>query len=38
MEKCKKILKKLFCLPPLWTVLVSLFGYGFVLAVAVFDV
>ncbi len=37
METFKKLLKKLFCLPPLPTVLVSLFGYGFVLAVAVFD-
>ncbi len=38
METFRKLLKKLFCLPPLPTVLVSLFGYGFVLAVAVFDI
>ncbi len=38
MAAFKRILKKVFCLPPLWTVLVSLFGYGFVLAVAVFDI
>ncbi len=34
MGKCKRILKRIFCLPPLWTVIVSLFGYGFVIAVA----
>ncbi len=33
MEMFKKILKKLFCLPPLPTVLVALFGYGLVIAV-----
>lgn len=38
METVKRILKKLFCLPPLWTVLAALFGYGFVISVAVFDV
>ena len=38
MEKFKKILKKLFCLPPLPTALLSLFGYGFVIAVAVFNI
>ncbi len=38
METCKKILKKLFCLPPLSTVLTALFGFGFVIAVAAFDI
>ncbi len=38
MEKLKRILKKIFCLPPLWTVIVSFFGYGFVIAVAVFKI
>ncbi len=38
METVKKILKKLFCLSPRWTVLAALFGYGFVLAVAVFKI
>ncbi len=38
MEKLKKILKKIFCLPPLRTVIVSLFGYGFVIAVAAFKI
>lgn len=38
MEKLKTILKKLFCLPPLPTVLLSLFGYGFVIVVAAFDI
>ena len=38
MEKCKQILKKIFFLPPLLTVLLALFGYGFVLAVAVFEI
>ncbi len=38
MERFKKILKKIFCLLPLWTILASLFGYGFVIAVAVFDI
>ena len=38
MEAFKRILKRIFCLPPLWTVIVSLFGYGFVLAVAVFKI
>ncbi len=38
MEKLKRILKKIFCLPPLWTVIVSLFGYGFVIAVAAFKI
>ncbi len=38
METFKRILKKIFCLPPLGTVLTAAFGYGFVLAVAVFDI
>ncbi len=38
MEKFKKILKKTFCLPPLPTLFAALFGYGFVLAVAIFDI
>ncbi len=35
METFRKILKKIFCLSPFLTVVVSLFGYGFVIAVAV---
>ncbi len=38
MEKLKRLLKKIFCLPPLWTCLAALFGYGSVLAVAVFKI
>ncbi len=38
MEKLRAALKKLFCLPPLPTVLFAVFGYGAVLAVAVFRV
>lgn len=38
MEKLKTILKKLFCLPPLPTVLLSLFGYGFIIVVAAFGI
>ena len=38
MERCKQILKKIFFLPPFLTVLLALFGYGFVLAVAVFEI
>lgn len=38
MKKCKEILKKIFCLPPLPTVLVAIFGYGFVLIVAAFSI
>ena len=38
MEKLKRILKKIFCLSPPWTVIVSLFGYGFVIAVAAFKI
>ncbi len=38
MEKFKKILKKIFCLPPLWTAAAALFGYGFVIAVFAFDI
>ena len=38
MERCKRILKSIFCLPPFWTVMAALFGYGSVIAVAVFHV
>ena len=38
METFKKILKKIFCLPPLPTVLLALVGYGFVIAVFAFDI
>ena len=38
MAAFKRILRKVFCLPPLRTVLISIFGYGFVLAVVVFDI
>ncbi len=38
MEKFKKILKKLFCLPPLWTVLAAIFGYGLLIAAAAFNI
>lgn len=38
METFKRILKKIFCLPPLPTVLTALFGYGFVIAVFAFDI
>ncbi len=38
MEKFKRILKKIFCLPLLPTVLAALFGYGFVIAVFAFDI
>ncbi len=38
MEKFQKILKTIFCLPPLPTFLTALFGYGSVIAVAAFKV
>ena len=38
MEKFKEILKRIFCLPPLPTVLAAFFGYGFVIAVFAFDI
>ena len=38
METFKKILKKIFCLPPLPTVLAAFFGYGFVIAVFALDI
>ncbi len=38
MEILKKILKKIFCLPPLPTVLAAFFGYGVVTAVFAFDI
>ena len=38
METFKKLLKKLFFLPPLPTVLAAFFGYSFVIAVFAFDI
>ena len=38
MEKFKELLKRIFCLPPIWTVVAALLGYGFVIAVAVFHI
>lgn len=38
METFKRVLKMIFCLPPLPTVLAALFGYGFVIAVFAFDI
>lgn len=38
MATFKKILKTIFCLPPLPTVAAALFGYGFLIAVAVFHI
>ena len=38
MENFKRILKKIFCLPPRWTIVAALLGYGFVIVVAVFDI
>lgn len=38
MEKLKTILKRIFCLPPLLTVIFALSGYGAVLAVAAFRI
>ena len=38
METFKKILKKIFCLPPFWTVVAALFGYSFVIAAFAFDI
>ena len=38
METFQKILKTIFCLPPLPTFLTALFGYGSVIAVAAFKV
>ena len=38
MEKFKRILKRIFCLPPLPTVLAALLGFGFVIAVAVLNI
>ena len=38
MEKFREILKRIFCLPPFWTVVAALFGYGFVIAVFAFDI
>lgn len=38
MEKFLRILKKIFFLPPMPTVFLALFGYGFVIAVAAFKI
>ena len=38
MEKIKGVLKRIFCLPPLATALTALFGFGFVIAVAIFKI
>ena len=38
MAQLKQILKRIFFLPPLPTVLIAVFGYAFVLAVAIFEV
>ena len=38
METFRKILKKIFCLPPLATVVAALFGYGSLIVVAVFHI
>ena len=38
METFKKILKRIFCLPPIPTVVAAFLGYGFVIVVAVFDI
>ncbi len=38
MEKFKRVLKRIFCLPPLATVSAAIFGFGFVIAVAIFKI
>lgn len=38
MEKFIRILKKIFFLPPIPTIFLALFGYGFVIAVFAFDI
>ena len=38
MEKLKIIIRKILFLPPLHTLFAALFGYGFVLAVAIFNI
>lgn len=38
MEKVKRILKRIFCLPPLPTVLAALFGFGLMIAVFVLNI
>ena len=38
MAKFKRILKKIFFLPPLWTIVAALLGYGFVISVFAFDI
>lgn len=38
MDRFKKILQKIFFLPPLPMVLIAIFGFGFVIAVAAFKI
>ena len=38
MDRFKRILKKIFVLPPVPTVVIALFGYAFVIVVAVFGI
>ena len=38
MDKFKKILRKIFFLPPLPTVIIAAFGYAFVLVIAAFNI
>lgn len=38
MEQFKKMLRKIFVLPPLPTMLIAVFGYGFVITVAAFKI
>lgn len=38
MDQIKKILRKIFFLPPLPTVIIAVFGFGFVIAVAAFKI
>lgn len=38
MDRFKKVLRKIFFLPPLLTVIIAVFGYAFVIAVAAFQI
>lgn len=38
MDRFKKMLRKIFFLPPLPTVLIAVFGFGFIIAVAAFKI
>ena len=38
MERFKQLLKRVFCLPPMPTVIIAALGYGFVLAVAILPI